>query len=257
MIDATRIRGVTAVIWGGFIVVGGLVFKPYLSSSNGVWVWILITVLAIGELIIVLVIRRTQNQLIRERLRIFTEQRGWTVQKDINPVTLLPPQFIKINGILRVKDTRRQRVAQRGSAWLFPLVYDVAAQRTNQTETRVLVVLVSQLSGMVNGVVRALPANTPWLHMLPENSDLESHTFNEHVHLIARPRKMATYVFSPDFMQWYLEQKPRPMIHIEQDKLCLALTAEPSLDDVERLVNQSEHVLEFLKHSGALDPAPL
>lgn len=102
------------------------------------------------------------------------------------------------------------------------------------------------------GIVRAI-SNTSLLRNLAPDIELESHEFNQDVHLTASNEKLATYVFSPNVMAWYLNEKNRPYVHLEGSRLCVIADQEITYEYLDDIVRQVNQLAKEISRSGALE----
>ena len=97
----------------------------------------------------------------------------------------------------------------------------------------------------LSGWVQAEPVSS--LTKINPEIQLESNKFNDRVDVIADPAKLASMVFAPDTMEWYLETSSQPFIHLEGNQLVVMPNNE-SEDGTEKVFVQITRSLEDAKY---------
>ena len=117
-----------------------------------------------------------------------------------------------------------------------------------------LLLAMKTLPGSIDGWVSIAPIGLATKYF--DDVDLESYQFNREVYLRAEPVKLATYVFSPTFMEWYLAQSERPSIFLENNGLFLCQYGKITPAGIDLMVHQMNEIMSQLEHSGALEQTP-
>lgn len=108
-----------------------------------------------------------------------------------------------------------------------------------------------RLLGRVNGEALIRPPGVQWLGKL-EYTALESTKFRGYNSVWTSPKKLSTQIVSPDFMDWYERQRPRPAIYINSDACCILFQRYANRQELENIGQQIAPILRFIERSGAL-----
>lgn len=240
------------------VVVGFIIVDPF---GDGPSIELMLSFAAIGLVarLTVLIIRRRKHDVVYNRIGWFAQKDGWAVDHLTDIVTLLPQRLLTMSGLSFAVGPQRQHVIHKyfdGQLVHLAFVEYYIQGPKKSKELKGMVIAQGKLSSPVLGYVRIIPASNAFLRYLPD-VNLESHRFNQDVYLTSDPQKLATFVFSPDTMAWYLDQKIRPYMHIENDRVCILATDDVSFESLETLSNQIVDIIRKIEHSGALEKEPL
>lgn len=109
----------------------------------------------------------------------------------------------------------------------------------------------TSLSNNVYGEALICPNNARWAGEL-QYTELESTMFKGFLSVWTKPKKLSTAIMSPDFMDWYENQRPRPVIYVEAQTVCIMYQTFVSSETVDRLSRHLPVIVNYIEHSGAL-----
>ncbi len=215
----------------------------------------LLTVLLLGSLTGVLVYRlysifSQRREILQQvdRIKKMAEQLGWRfVRKSseypsrLMPVNVGHPSFQTIHV---------------GTHELSPNVIMSVGQMMNRGKGQTIgsagLLLRLQLSKSLTGWFRV----SPFANGVTLNTDrqLESNQVNHELEILSDPPIVATTIFAPDVMSWYMDLAARPIIYVEQAN-CFLLYQPDNVEtkDISTALTTSQMLGSFLENSGALE----
>lgn len=96
------------------------------------------------------------------------------------------------------------------------------------------------------------PPGVQWLGKL-QYTALESTMFRGYNSVWTNPKNLSTQIASPDFMDWYQQQRPRPAIYVQGDRCCVLFQRFANAQELDRVTSQFGPILHFLERSAALE----
>jgi hypothetical protein len=235
------------------ILLGYMVFAP--DAESFPWPLQVLLVMGFVSPVIIRRILRSRYEQFTQRLQTYLKLEGWRVDILADAWTLLPKHAVptdKIGGGIVIEQQLVAQLDRDTSTSLVFIEYAVQEDKRSRSHSQSILALIHKLPGNIPGWVRVMPTSNSWRQVF-DDVNLESNQFNRQVYLAAQPERLATYVFPPDFMAWYMDAAVQPWIHVEEKQVCVLTDTRASFEMLDQMKNTLSKVTEYIARSGSVE----